>query len=152
MSGMIAAHLRDMTKADIDAVVAIEQQVHSHPWTRGMFIDALMHGNVCKVYSVGNEIIGYAVLLAALDEVELLDISIAQKHQRKGLGERLLGEMLSFTQENEWVKMILEVRRSNFAAHILYRKSGFIEIGLRRAYYATETGREDAIVMERKFT
>ncbi len=150
MKKMIAPQFRDMVMADVDAVVVIEQQVHSHPWTRGMFIDALTHGNFCKLYTVDNEIIGYTVLMPALDEVELLNISIAHTHQRQGWGVKLLGELLATSRENEWVRIILEVRRSNLAALALYRKSGFIEIGVRRDYYASEHGREDALVMERK--
>lgn len=144
--------LREMDRADVDAVAAIEQQVHSHPWTRGMFIDALAHGNLCRVYEDEKNIVGYAILLPALDEVELLDISIARMFQRKGLGAKLLAEIMLLARENEWVRMILEVRRSNLAAYALYRKTGFSEIGLRRDYYPAEQGREDAIVMEYKFS
>ena len=146
----MSAQLRDMNRADLDVVVAIEQQVHSHPWSRGMFVDALTHGNICKLYAVGNDTIGYAVLMPALDEVELLDISITSSHQRKGWGKKLLGELLVLARESEWVRVILEVRRSNLAAQALYRKAGFIEIGVRHAYYASQDGREDALVMERK--
>ncbi len=142
--------LRDMTMTDVDAVTSIEQQVHSHPWTRGMFIDALTHGNICKVYVTGKELVGYAVLLAALDEVQLLDISIARAVQRHGLGTKLLAEMLAFAREHEFARMILEVRRSNLAAHALYHKAGFTDIGVRRGYYPAENNREDAIVMEYK--
>ena len=93
---------------------------------------------------------GYAVLLPALDEVQLLDISIARAYQRQGLGEKLLNAILMLSKNEKFSRMILEVRRSNLAAHTLYRKTGFAEIGVRRAYYQTENGREDAIVMEYK--
>ncbi len=142
--------LRDMTMADLDAVISIEQQVHGHPWTRGMFVDALAHGNICKVYTLERELVGYAVLLIALDEVQLLDISIARAFQRHGLGTKLLGEMQAFARENEFSRMILEVRRSNLAAYALYHKAGFTDIGVRRDYYPAENNREDAIVMESK--
>jgi len=148
MNPLAAMTLREMNREDVDAVVHIEQQVHSHPWTRGMFMDALMHGNICMVFSSGSEIAGYAVLLPSLDEVELLDISVASSFQRIGLGEKLLAAMLVLARENEWIRVILEVRRSNIPALSLYRKTGFVEIGSRRDYYPAENGREDAIVME----
>jgi ribosomal-protein-alanine N-acetyltransferase len=139
-----------MTWADVDAVLGIEQQVHSHPWTRGNFNDALASGNICKVYEAADGIAGYAVMMPALDDVELLDISIARAYQRKGLGARLLGEMLVLARTLKFERMLLEVRRSNFAACALYKKIGFAEIGVRRGYYPTDTGREDALVMEYK--
>lgn len=148
--------LRDMTLADVDAVLHIEQQVHLHPWTQGMFSDSLANGYICKICEAGSEIAGYAVLMPALDEVHLLDISIAKAFQRKGLGEKLLREMLALARERKFERMILEVRRSNFAASALYRKLGFAEIGVRRGYYPLDNGRaenserEDAIVMECK--
>jgi [ribosomal protein S18]-alanine N-acetyltransferase len=142
--------LRDMTWADVDAVLRIEQQVHSHPWTRGNFNDALATGNICKVYEAANGIVGYAVLMPALDEVHLLDISIASAHQRRGLGEKLLNDMLRLARELKFERAILEVRRSNLAANALYSKTGFSEIGVRRGYYPADNAREDAIVMEYK--
>jgi len=156
MSNVPAIQLRDMLWEDLDAVFAIEQQVHVHPWTRGNFNDALATGNICKVYEAANGVIGYAVMMPALDEVELLDISIAPASQRKGLGEKLLNEMLTLARELKFERMLLEVRRSNFAANALYRKLGFADIGVRHGYYPADKGRpeinerEDAIVMECK--
>jgi ribosomal-protein-alanine N-acetyltransferase len=142
--------LRDMTPADLDAVLQIEQQVHSFPWTRGMFSDSLFNGYICKVYETEREIVGYAVLMPALDEVHLLDISIASMFQRKGFGNILMNKINELSTSLEFSRMLLEVRRSNIAANALYRKAGFKEIGVRRDYYPAQNGREDAIVMELK--
>jgi len=148
--GQPGLQLRDMTLADVEAVLRIEQQVHSHPWTRGNFTDSLENGHICKVYVDVNEIIGYAILMPAVDEVHLLDICIAGSGQRKGLGKKLLNDMLALAKELEFARVILEVRPSNVAAIALYRAAGFGHIGLRRGYYPAEHGREDAIVMENK--
>ena len=139
--------LRDMTLADMDEVMRIEQVVHSHPWTRGNFADALQSHNLCKVLEEGIDTLGYAVLMPVVDEVELLNISIAAEHQRKGLGRRLLGELMKISRVLGMQRMLLEVRKSNVAALGLYCNAGFSEIGLRRGYYLADNGREDAIVM-----
>lgn len=140
--------LREMKVADIDAIVRIEQRVHAHPWTRGNFSDALSSAYLCKVYQQDNEILGYAVLMPALDEVQLLNISIAAAHQRCGLGRKLLGEIIALARSVNMRRMLLEVRPSNAAALGVYRAAGFGEIGRRRGYYPADDGREDAIVME----
>lgn len=142
--------LRDMTPGDLDAVLRIEEQVHSHPWTRGNFSDSLQHGHICKAYADIDEMIGYAILMPAVDEVHLLDICIGADYQRKGLGKKLLKEMLAMAGELKFSRVLLEVRPSNVAAIALYRAAGFGEIGLRRGYYPAGQGREDAIVMEKK--
>lgn len=139
-----------MTLADVDTVLAIECQVHQHPWTRTNFIDALENNYVCKVYKVANELAGYAVLMPAPDEMSLLDISIASPYQRKGLGNKLLGELLALARSMKFERMILEVRVSNVAANALYQKAEFKQIGVRRDYYPNENGREDAVVMEHR--
>jgi ribosomal-protein-alanine N-acetyltransferase len=142
--------LRDMAEADLDAVLAIEQQVHSHPWTRGNFSDALKSGYLCKVYETGDgAMLGYAILMPGVDEAELLDIAIAAPHQQQGWGRKLLDEMLALARRRNLQRMVLEVRASNRPAIDLYRKAGFTDIGLRREYYPAENGREDAILMGR---
>lgn len=140
--------LRDMNAADVDEVVRIEQSVHRYPWTRGNFSDALASGYLCKAYEDKGRVMGYVVLMPAVDEVQLLNIGIAAEHQRKGFGRMLLNEALEIARNANMRRMLLEVRPSNVAAVALYRGAGFREIGLRRGYYATGQQSEDAIVME----
>jgi ribosomal-protein-alanine N-acetyltransferase len=142
--------LRDMIAGDIDAVLSIEQQVHTHPWTRGNFSDALASGYLCKVAEQDGEAIGYAVLMPGVDDAELLDIGISAQQQRRGFGRAVLEAVLVLARELGKQRVVLEVRASNAAAIGLYREMEFTEIGLRRNYYAACDGREDAILMERK--
>jgi ribosomal-protein-alanine N-acetyltransferase len=142
--------LRDMTEADLDGVLRIEREVHAHPWTLGNFSDALRSKYLCKVYEKDGIMLGYAVLMLAVDEAELLDIAVAAQHQRQGLGRNLLDEMMALARRHDMRRMVLEVRASNAAAISLYRRAGFADIGLRRDYYPAEHGREDAILMGRE--
>jgi ribosomal-protein-alanine N-acetyltransferase len=142
--------LRDMTEADLGGVLKIEHEVHAYPWTLGNFNDALRSKYLCMVYESDGSILGYAVLMLAIDEAELLDIAVDSKHQRQGLGRQLLEEMMALARRRDMVRMVLEVRASNGAAIGLYRKAGFTDIGLRRSYYPAQNGREDAILMGRE--
>lgn len=142
--------LRDMSEADLEAVLHIEREVHAHPWTAGNFSDALRSGYECKLYATAeDELLGYAILMLAVDEAELLDIAIAAQHQHRGWGQKLLEEMMVLARRRNMQRMVLEVRASNQPAINLYRKAGFADIGLRREYYPAENGREDAILMGR---
>lgn len=139
--------LREMTEADLGAVLRIEREVHAHPWTLGNFSDALRSGYQCKVFESAGVVMGYAVMMLAVDEAELLDIAIDKAHQRKGIGRKLLEAMSSLARHANMRRMVLEVRASNQPAIALYRASGFEQIGLRRDYYPAANGREDAILM-----
>ena len=140
--------LRDMLLADLDTVLSIEQCVHAHPWTRGNFIDALNSAYMCRVYEAQGRMVGYAVFMPAVEEIHLLNISIAAEYQRQGQGSALLDEMLNIVRGSNVRRVILEVRPSNIAALGLYRSAGFSELAMRRGYYPAGNGREDALVME----
>ena len=140
--------LRDLAIADLDKVLSIEQRVHTHPWTRGNFLDALKSDYVCQVYEAQDKMLGYAVLMPAVDEMHLLNISIDTEYQRQGQGAALLDEMLNVARGLNMQRVILEVRPSSMAALGLYRKAGFSELAVRRGYYPAANGREDAMVME----
>jgi ribosomal-protein-alanine N-acetyltransferase len=142
--------LRGLDRADVDEVLRIEQQVHAYPWTRGNFTDALDSGYLCRVFEEGGTMLGFFIMMIAVDEVQLLDISVAAGHQRRGLGRMLLGEAMNIARGMRMRRMLLEVRPSNVAAQGLYFDAGFREIGVRRGYYPAAGGREDAIVMERE--
>ena len=138
-----------MTEADLNAVLCIEREVHAHPWTLGNFSDALRSKYRCKVFELDGTMVGYAVLMPAVDEAELLDIAIASQYQRKGFGRALLKELLALANRADMRRMVLEVRASNAPAIALYRSAGFEQIGLRRDYYPATGGREDALLMGR---
>ena len=140
--------LRDMNPADLAGIVCIEQCVHAYPWSYGNFTDALKSNYVCKVYEADGEILGYVVLMLAVDEADLLNISIVAEYQRKGLGRQLLGAIIEIARGCNMQRMLLEVRSSNVAALGLYCDVGFRKIGMRHGYYSADNGREDAIVME----
>ena len=151
MSAQLDLHprYRHMTAADLDAVVAIEKAVYSHPWTRGNFSDSLAAGYHCWIAECGGEIAGYTVVMAAPGEAHLLNLSVAASWQRRGIGREILKFAVRIARDYGAGKVLLEVRPSNEAALALYASSGFTEIARRRSYYPAGVAREDAIVLER---
>ncbi len=141
--------MRPMTISDVDAVLDLELEVQAYPWSRGNFIDAVSNGYVCRVDEHDGKICGYVIMMPVADEAELLNIGVASWQQRKGLGRAMLLEMLNEARERNIRRVFLEVRNSNVAALALYRSLGFNEIGVRRGYYQSSRGGEDAITMAR---
>jgi ribosomal-protein-alanine N-acetyltransferase len=97
---------------------------------------------------LGHEIVGYTVVMPGVDELHLLNLSIAAEWQRRGLGRALLGFVIQLARTGGTPRILLEVRVSNMAAQRLYRANSFRHIGIRPAYYPTHHGREDAVVMQ----
>ena len=137
-----------MAEGELDDVVDIERAVHVHPWTRGNFSDSLNAGYHCWVASREGALVGYGVLVIAAEEAHLLNLSVAPGWQRKGIGADLTRFFLKLARDYGAEKIYLEVRPSNAAARALYAGHGFAEIGLRRDYYPSPSGREDAVIME----
>lgn len=136
-----------MQAADLDAVLAMERKIHAFPWTPGNFRDSLQAGYSCWVYENDDVVIGYVVLMLVLDEAHVLNLGIARAQQGRGHGRALLRFAMDKAREHGALHMFLEVRVSNRIAIHLYETAGFSEMAIRRHYYPSHTGREDAILM-----
>jgi ribosomal-protein-alanine N-acetyltransferase len=141
--------LAPMLLTDLDAVIALEQAVYPFPWTRGNFVDSLAAGHWMRVLRAGDRTLaGYAVALSGVDEMHLLNLTVAPALQSRGLGRMLLDALVAECRRAYQAALWLEVRESNLRARAVYRRYGFEEIGLRRGYYPAAGRREDAIVMK----
>jgi ribosomal-protein-alanine N-acetyltransferase len=140
--------LKKMTIATLDGVMAIEQLAYEFPWTRGNFIDALAAGYDARLLCRGDEVIGYFIVMGGVDEMHLLNLTVAPAEHGQGHGRLMLGEIVTQCSRAAAQKLWLEVRGTNTRARAIYRRFGFTEIGLRKGYYPAAHGqREDAIVM-----
>jgi ribosomal-protein-alanine N-acetyltransferase len=139
--------LAAMSERDLDDVVAIENTIYSHPWTRGNFSDSLKARYECRTWRVGGLLVGYFVVMVAAGEAHLLNLSVRASEQRSGHGSALLREAAGIARRLGARSLFLEVRPSNHAAQALYRRFGFRNVAVRRAYYPAHGGREDALVL-----
>jgi len=137
---------RLMQEADLTAVLDIERAAFSHPWTHGLFLDALKNYQ-CWLMFNAEEQVGHGIISLILDEAHLLNICIKSQYQRQGLGFALLSKLLEQAQKGGARECFLEVRQSHQIAQRLYYRCGFNEIGRRRDYYPKAGGFEDALVM-----
>jgi ribosomal-protein-alanine N-acetyltransferase len=136
----------------LEEVLAIEQSAYSHPWTVGNFKDSAASGYHMMVL-LGEDrgrdrVIGYLVAMEGVDEVHLLNITVAPAWQRHGLGTALLTSLCDWSRQRQAQWLWLEVRASNTRAMTVYQRLGFKRVGERKAYYPLAPGqREDAVVM-----
>ena len=141
--------LAPMGIADLDRVMAIENQAYAFPWTRGNLVDSLAAGYLAQVLQdAGGELVGYYVAMPGVDELHLLNLTVAPAWQGRGHGWRLLAAVETAARRHGLATLWLEVRAGNERAQQMYRKRGFVASGIRRSYYpAPGQQREDALVM-----
>lgn len=138
-----------MQEKDIPMVLEIENQVHEYPWSERIFYDCLKAGY--QGYIIRNEetqqVMCFSLFSFAADECHLLNIATASAYQRQGLAKTLLRFCLSLYKEKKSASCYLEVRESNWTALQMYEDLGFHLSGIRRDYYPSPQGRENAIIM-----
>jgi [ribosomal protein S18]-alanine N-acetyltransferase len=153
----IAADLREarfeLMQADqLAAVVAIEQAVYEWPWSEGNLADSIKSGYLCLQLMGGSQdLIGYLIAMKGVDEVHLLNITVAPPFLGQGWARVMLDALALWAQEQRVQWLWLEARASNARALKVYEHYGFRRVGERKQYYPAAGGqREDAIVMSCK--
>lgn len=137
-----------MHVAQLPQVLDVERRSYPFPWTENIFRDCLKAGySAWVLVSVDGAIAGYALMSMAVDEAHVLNLCVEPASQRRGLGHKLLKHLLKLARAAQATIVLLEVRKSNKAAIKLYESMGFQRLGVRKAYYPAQDGREDALVL-----
>ena len=137
--------------SDLDAVLAIEAESFTSPWTREMYVTELQNVGVSFCYLARDEsgqILGFCSFWRVLDELHVNNLAITPEHRRRGIATTLLTYVLDEGARLGAHRATLEVRRSNEAARRLYERLGFATAGVRRGYYTNPV--EDALVLWRE--
>ncbi|MBY6275149.1 ribosomal protein S18-alanine N-acetyltransferase [Symbiobacterium thermophilum] len=142
----IAVH--PMTLADLDQVMEVERLSYLTPWSRQAFESELLQRyTVYLVARAGERVVGFAGMHVLWEMAHVTNVAVHPEFRGRGIGERLMRELIRIAYRRGAVRMTLEVRVGNFPAQALYRKLGFVtEPGAVRKGYYTDTG-EDAIIM-----
>ena len=143
--------LAPMSQDDLDAVIAIEQTAYSHPWTRGNFRDSLNPLFMAQCLWLDGELLGYFLAMHGVEEMHLLNITVAPARQGQGWGHMMLDALSLMSRHVGAQWLWLEVRQSNLRALKVYERYGFKQVSIRKDYYpAGRLQREHAVVMSLK--
>lgn len=142
-----AVRLRRMTVADLDGVLAVERRAFSAPWSRQAFLSELVDNHFARyiVMEYEGRIIGYAGVWLIVDEGHVTNIAVDPDFQGRHLGDKLMRALITMCIAHRARRMTLEVRVSNTKAQNLYKKYGFVGVGIRKGYYTDNL--EDALIM-----
>lgn len=137
----------DMEIKHIDDVLKIEKMSFKTPWTRNDFMSEFVNNKCAKyrIVTVNGLVVAYGGMWILLDEAHITNIAVHPEFRGVGIGNILMQDMIKTAKLNGVVNMTLEVRTGNAVALNLYKKYGFVEVAVRKKYYA-DTG-EDGIIM-----
>ena len=138
--------IRKATLKDVEGIHQVESNAFHDPWSQQAFKNEL--SNPITTYFVAEqdgEIIGFVGMWEVMGEGQITNVAVHTRERKKGIGQKLLDELIRYSKEKSLDVLLLEVRRSNKAASTLYKLKGFKEIGERKNYYTKPT--EDAILM-----
>lgn len=137
--------------ADIDAIMALEEESFTNPWTRDTLVWELTNSDVTRVYLLrGDEdrAIAFCVVWVIFDELHINTLAVSPSVRRQGAATALLGAVMAEAARDGARRATLEVRESNRAALQLYARLGFRISGRRPGYYTNPS--EDALILWRE--
>ena len=146
--------IEPMCEEDLQAVLAIEHASFSLPWTEEMFLRDLERGDLAEIlvarWTEAGEpppVAGFLCYWVVQDEMHINNLAVDPRRRRRGIAAALLAAGLERARARGARHAFLEVRASNAAAQVLYRRAGFEAAGTRQRYYSHPT--EDAVIMRR---
>ncbi|MDZ7735395.1 MAG: ribosomal protein S18-alanine N-acetyltransferase [Gammaproteobacteria bacterium] len=136
-----------MREIDVEAIIEIEHSAYDFPWTPGIFHDCLRVGYSCWVLGQHNPVDSYGIMTVGAGECHILNVCVRPLLQNTGLGRFMMEHLLDLAGEYRADTAFLEVRPTNQSAIHLYESMGFNRVGVRRGYYPSAQGREDALIL-----
>ncbi len=145
------ARVRVLKLTDLPRILPIENAAYDFPWSEGVFRDCFNSNYTGLAIECGDEFLGYGMLSVAAGEAHVLNVVVDSTQRGLGLGKKLVKRLIDQARWHRVERVFLEVRESNTIARNLYAGLGFLEIGLRKAYYPGRQERENAVVMSLQF-
>ena len=132
---------------DARQLANLHADVFDTPWSPAAFRAELSKPSVFALGLVDDEtpanIISFVLFQRALDEAEMLTLATELENQRSGCAQKLIESAFEHLKSRGVSRILLDVAMDNIAAIKLYSKLGFVQDGLRKAYY--KRGGENAV-------
>ncbi len=135
---------------DLDAIVALESESFTNPWSRETLEWELRNSDVTFIYVLRLDertIAAFCVCWIIFDELHINTLAVAPGERRRGLATALLKHVMAEAARRHAGRATLEVRASNDAARKLYESLGFRATAIRPHYYTNPE--EDALILWR---
>lgn len=141
----MSLEIYNMTDYDLSLIKDILIDDFDDFWTYDVLKDELNNPNSeYFVAKLENNILGFAGIWKAVDDVHITDIVVKKSNRQTGIGSKLLEKLIQTAKNNNFKAITLEVNEHNLPAINLYLKYGFKNVGFRKKYY---NNKDNAIIM-----
>ncbi|HZK88026.1 MAG TPA: ribosomal protein S18-alanine N-acetyltransferase [Anaerovoracaceae bacterium] len=142
--------IRKATEKDVGQIADLDKICFSAPWSEQAFDKELKENDLAfyilaEVKDTG-QIVGYAGVWLIQGEGHITNVAVHPEFRRKHIGMEIVEVLMKESRKQAGTKTFtLEARKSNTVAIELYKKFGFVEVGIRKGYY--QENKEDAVIM-----
>lgn len=138
----------ELAYEDIEQISRMEREFFSTPWSEASIGHYAEAGNTIFIVARNEEqpgkVVGYAAILCAADEGNLVSIGVLEECRQMGIATELLDIAYDMAAQRGVTSINLEVRESNLPAVRFYEKEGFVKTGKRPNFYRNPA--EDALL------
>ncbi len=139
-----------MLHCHVPQVAALEKICFSDPWSEQSVAGELSNPlSVWLVCVEKDRVLGYVGSQTVLGETDMMNVAVSPDARRRGIGEKLILELVERLKERDSHCLTLEVRATNAPAIALYEKLGFTQVGRRPNYYRNP--KEDALILRKEW-
>ena len=149
MENKLSITVVPMEEHHIDGVAQLEEAIFSVPFKKKDICD-LFQNPSWRFFTAldGDKVVGYISLYLIIDEKEIVNVCVLPEYRGRGIGAMLVGRALEY-ERDKTARVMLEVRASNEGAISLYKKFGFLPVGVSKNHYSQP--REDAVLMNLEY-
>ena len=138
----------NMTDYDLSLIKDILINDFDDFWTYDILQEELNNPNSeYFVAKLEKNILGFAGIWKAVDDVHITDIVVKKSNRQTGIGSKLLEKLIQTAKSQNFNSITLEVNEHNQPAINLYLKYGFKNVGFRKKYY---NNKDNAIIMTKE--
>ncbi len=146
----ISVHIRWMIRRDMPEVLDIEKNSFEFPWSEEDFIRCLRQRNcIGMVAEYDERVVGFMIYELHKNQLHVLNFSVRPDARRRGVGQQMINKLVGKLSQQRRNRIVLEIRETNLAAQLFFRKSDFRAVSVLRDYYDDTT--EDAYVMQYRY-
>jgi ribosomal-protein-alanine N-acetyltransferase len=146
----VGFHIRWMIRRDLADVLQIEADTFEFSWSEEEFVRCLRQRNcIGMVAELDDKVVGYMIYELHKNRLHVLNFAVASEYRRRGVGSKMASKLVAKLTSQRRSRILLEVRETNLAAQLFFRKQGFRAVSVLRDYYEDTT--EDAYVMQYRY-
>jgi ribosomal-protein-alanine N-acetyltransferase len=145
-----SVHIRWMIRRDMPEVLEIENHSFEFPWSEEEFIRCLRQRNcVGMVADRDDRVAGFMIYELHKTRLHILNFAVSPQYRRQRIGQRMVAKLAGKLSPERRTRIMLEVRETNLAAQLFFRRQNFRAVSVLRHYY--EDTPEDAYVMQYRY-